>query len=41
MEVALPTNLLPLPAAAFLEVRLVWDQAARHSTWHLVVEDGT
>ena len=36
-----PPNLLALPAAAFLEVRLVWDRAARHYTWHLVVEDGT
>jgi putative transposase len=38
--VPLPSNLLPLPAAAFLEVRLVWDRAARHYTWHVVVEDG-
>src|SRR5215469_10700856 len=41
VEVSLPTTLLPLPAAAFLEVRLVWDRAARHYTWHVVVEDGT
>src|ERR1051326_3958741 len=41
VEVFLPTNLLPLPAAAFLEVRLVWDRAARHYTWHLVVEGET
>lgn len=41
VNVALPPNLLPLPAAAFLEVRLVWDRAARHYPWHLVVEDGT
>src|SRR5215472_3529236 len=34
-------NLLPLVAVAFLEVRLVWDRAARHYAWHLVVEDGT
>jgi putative transposase len=39
--VSLPPHLLPLPAPAFLEARLVWDQAARHYTWHLVVEDGT
>jgi putative transposase len=39
--VSLPSNLLPLPQEAFLEVRLVWDRAARHSTWHLVVEDGS
>ena len=24
-----------------LEVRLVWDRAAQHYTWHLVVEDGS
>jgi putative transposase len=41
VQVRLPTNLLPLPAAAFLEVRLVWDRAARHYSWHVVVEDGT
>jgi putative transposase len=41
LEVSLPSNMLSLPAAAFLEVRLVWDRAARHYTWHLVVEDGT
>ncbi len=27
-------------AAAFLEVRLVWDRAAQHYSWHVVVEDG-
>lgn len=37
--VPLPSNLLTLPAA-FLEVRLAWDRAARHYTWHIVVEDG-
>ena len=41
VRVSLPSNLLPLPAAAYLEARLVWDRAARHYTWHLVVEDGT
>lgn len=41
VAVRLPDNLLPLPAAAFLEARLVWDRAARHYSWHLVVEDGT
>ena len=41
VEVTLPSNLLPLPAAAYLEARLVWDRAARHYTWHLVIEDGT
>jgi putative transposase len=41
VKVSLPPNLLTLPAAAFLEARLVWDRAARHYTWHLVIEDGT
>src|SRR5215472_10576055 len=41
VQVRLPTNLAPLPAAAFLEVRLVWDRAARHYNWHVVVEDGS
>lgn len=41
VQVRLPTNLTPLPAAAFLEVRLVWDRAARHYNWHVVVEDGS
>ncbi len=40
VSVLLPSNLLPLPAAAFLEARLVWERAARHYSWHLVVEDG-
>jgi putative transposase len=40
VSVALPSNLLSLPQAAFREARLVWDKAARHYTWHLVVEDG-
>jgi len=30
----------PLRAVAFSEVRLVWDQAARHYRWHVVVDDG-
>ena len=29
-----------LPVSAFLEARLVWDRAARHYMWHLVIEDG-
>jgi putative transposase len=29
-----------VPAAAFREARLVWDRAAQHYAWHLVVEDG-
>jgi putative transposase len=41
VQVPLPSNLLPLSQAAFLEVRLVWDRAARHYTWHVVIEDGT
>lgn len=40
VPVALPSHLLPLPASAFHEARLVWDRAARHYTWHLVIEDG-
>lgn len=40
VNVPLPSHLLTLPAAAFLEARLVWDQAARHYSWHLVIEDG-
>jgi putative transposase len=40
VSVSLPSHLLSLPAAAFLEARLVWDRAARHYTWHLVVADG-
>ncbi|HEY7348230.1 MAG TPA: transposase [Ktedonobacterales bacterium] len=35
-----PSNLLSLPGSACLEVRLVWDRAARHYRWHLVIEDG-
>ena len=41
VQVRLPSNLLPLPQAAFLEVRRVSDRAARHYSWHVVVEDGT
>ncbi len=40
VEVALPSHLSDFPASAFLEVRLVWDRAARHYTWHLVIENG-
>jgi putative transposase len=40
LAVLLPPTLLALPAAAFLEVRLVWDRAAQHYSWHVVVEDG-
>jgi putative transposase len=40
LAVLLPPTLVALPAAAFLEVRLVWDRAARHYSWHVVVDDG-
>jgi putative transposase len=40
VEIPLPSHLSALPASAFLEARLVWDKAARHYTWHLVIEDG-
>ena len=33
--------MLDLDTPTFLEARLVWDRAARHYTWHLVIEDGT
>jgi putative transposase len=36
----LPDHLAFLPPRRFSEVRLVWDEAARHYTWHLVVDDG-
>ncbi len=38
--VSLPSNLVRLPPEAFREARLVWDRAARHYFWHLVIEDG-
>jgi putative transposase len=40
VSVPLPPQLLTPSLAAYREARLVWDQAARHSTWHLVIEDG-
>jgi len=40
VSVLLPPTLLALPATAFLEVRLVWDRATQHYSWHVVVEDG-
>jgi putative transposase len=40
VAVPLPSHLLSLPGAAFLEARLVWDRVARQYGWHLVVEDG-
>lgn len=41
IQVRLPSTWLSLAAEAFLEVRLVWDRAARHYTWHVVIEAGT
>jgi putative transposase len=38
--VELPENLKLLPADAFLEMRLVYNQSSRKYDWHLVVEDG-
>jgi len=40
IRVGLPDHLRELPLDAFLEMRLVWDRAARRYDWHLVVEDG-
>lgn len=40
VSVALPVHLRDLPGEAFVEMRLVWDKAARRYMWHLVVEDG-
>ncbi len=40
VRAALPAPLATLPAASFSEVRLVWDKAARHYAWHVVVDDG-
>ncbi len=40
IRVELPDPLRDLPLGAFLEMRLIWDQGARHYDWHLVVEDG-
>jgi putative transposase len=39
LRVMLPSHLVRLPAEAFSEARLVWDMAAQHYFWHLVVED--
>ncbi|HSK87905.1 MAG TPA: transposase, partial [Anaerolineales bacterium] len=41
LQVRLPEKLQSLPPSAFLEARLVWDRAARHYEWHLVMEDGS
>ena len=40
VRVAVPASLATLPGAAFSELRLVWDRAARRYVWHAVVEDG-
>jgi putative transposase len=40
LQVRLPEKLQHLEPTAFLEMRLVWDRAARHYGWHLVIEDG-
>ncbi len=40
VRATLPAPLAVLPASSFSEVRLVWDRAARHYTWHVVVDDG-
>ena len=40
IEVKLPAHLASLPKETFSEMRLVWDKASRHYTWHLVVDDG-
>ncbi|HEV8192566.1 MAG TPA: transposase [Ktedonobacterales bacterium] len=40
IRVALPADLSAYPAYAYKQVKLVWDQAARHYTWHITIEDG-
>ena len=40
IQVRLPEHLHGLEPAAFLEMRLVWDQVGRHYQWHAVIEDG-
>jgi len=40
VQVAMPSNIVTASSAVYLEARLVWDRAARHYSWHLVVEDG-
>lgn len=39
-SVALPPDLAALPAAVFVEMRLVYDRVGRRYHWHLVVDDG-
>lgn len=40
VSLSLPENLRRVPSPSLAEVRLVWDRAARHYFWHLVLEDG-
>jgi len=40
VHAALPAPLATLSPSSFSEVRLVWDKAARHYAWHVVVDDG-
>lgn len=41
VAVALPERFGHLPKSAFREARLVYDQASKRYSWHLVIEDGT
>jgi putative transposase len=40
LQLPLPVGLRNLASDSFTEVRLVWDRASRHYSWHLVVDDG-
>ena len=40
VQVVLPKPLAAYPKEAYKEMRLVWDRAASHYHWHLVIEDG-
>ena len=40
VRVALPAPLVSVPASSLSEIRLVWEKAARHYAWHVVVDDG-
>ncbi len=40
VRVNLPSHLAALPADSLVEMRLVWDKAARRYNWHLVTDDG-
>ena len=39
LEVSLPSHLAGVRADAFVEMRLVFNQAARHYEWHLVIDE--